>query len=154
METFEIIYLFVVIVIAIWISVIDFRYKRIPNQLVLLLGGIGICRFMIENRVWGNSVIDALGGMILGFSIFMVPALTKKNIGAGDVKLMTMIGLNVGANGVAYTIIAMGIGMVIYFIVRAIENKKIYLKQSIPLGPFMMIGMLVYLIGFMEGKIG
>src|SRR6266436_6462147 len=87
---FQIVLALVVIVAAIY----DVRFRRIPNWLVLagLVLGIGFNTFLFE---WGG-LRHSLFGLGLGLLIYF-PLYLLRGMGAGDVKLMAVIGSIVGA---------------------------------------------------------
>jgi prepilin peptidase CpaA len=75
--------------LAIMITYMDVRYRRIPNKLVLLtlLGGVALNTFF---EGW-NGMRASLSGMALAFGIMFLLHLFG-TMGAGDVKLFAAIG--------------------------------------------------------------
>lgn len=90
--------LFILLVIA---SVSDYRTYRIPNWLTVS----GIVFGLIYNTVVPFSrdlgFLWALGGLVLGFLI-MLPCYALRVMGAGDVKLMAMVGAFLGVTDTLY----------------------------------------------------
>jgi len=84
--------------LAIMITYMDVRYRRIPNKLVLaiLLAGLAI------NTVFGGSrgLLLSLGGFALSFGIMFLLHVFG-TMGAGDVKLFAAIG---AVNGLSLVI--------------------------------------------------
>lgn len=80
----------VVVLIA---AYFDFRWRRIPNWLVLsgLLVGIALNAFLYE---WAG-LRGSLEGLGLGLLIYL-PLYALRGMGAGDVKLMAAVGALVG----------------------------------------------------------
>jgi prepilin peptidase CpaA len=76
----------------------DLRWRRIPNWLVLL-GIVVALAGGWSGRGWpGGSVTSAtLGMMVAGLSL--LPLYVVGGMGAGDVKLMTMVGAWLGPGG-------------------------------------------------------
>ena len=74
-------------------AMFDFRSRRIPNWLTLtgLVLGIGLNSFLYET----SGLLMALKGMGLALLIYF-PLWLVRGMGAGDVKLMAMIGAIVG----------------------------------------------------------
>lgn len=81
-------------------TIADFARRRIPNLIVLagLLLGIGLNTFLPEgfglfNRYspGGLGLTAALGGMLVGGGL-LLPLYMLRAMGAGDVKLMAMVG--------------------------------------------------------------
>lgn len=73
--------------------VTDFLYRKIPNILLIVVGAYGLIAsaFGAGDLVFINSVL----GLLTGLLIFMFPHY-KSWIGAGDVKLMGVIGIYLG----------------------------------------------------------
>lgn len=86
-------------------AVIDFRSYRIPNWLT----ASGIVFALVYNGLAPVSpqqgFLWALEGMGIGF-LLTLPLYVLKTMGAGDVKLMAMVGAFVGMPAVLYTVLA------------------------------------------------
>ncbi len=111
--------LFILLVIA---SISDYRTFKITNWLtvggiVFALGYNTIVHFSRD-----QGFLWALGGLAIGF-FSMLPAYLLKIMGAGDVKLMAMVGAFLGVtdawHAVIFSFIAGGVGAVIF----AVFNK-------------------------------
>lgn len=108
--------LFVLLVTA---SISDYRTYKIPNWLTA--GGIAFA--LIYNSVVpfyrDHGFLWALGGMMIGFLI-MLPCYALRIMGAGDVKLMAMVGAFLGVtdtlHAVIYSFIAGGIAALLFAI--------------------------------------
>lgn len=81
-------------------TIADFARRRIPNLIVLagLLLGVGLNAFLPEgfglfNRYapGGLGLLAALGGVLVGGGL-LLPLYVLRAMGAGDVKLMAMVG--------------------------------------------------------------
>ena len=75
-----------------WIAAEDLKHRRIPNFLVICLLLWGICSRGMPGE-WNLSVKGALlagGSMLIFYIVF------RRGIGAGDVKLLTVVGFYVG----------------------------------------------------------
>lgn len=82
--------LVVVLLCAAWS---DFRSNRIPNALVF--SGAGMAVLLNAVLPGGLGIQSSLTGLGLGLAL-MLPIYVLKAIGAGDVKLMAMIGAFLG----------------------------------------------------------
>ena len=74
----------------------DLKHRRIPNSLVICLLLWGICSRGMPGE-WNSSVKGALlagGSMLIFYMAF------RRGIGAGDVKLLTVVGFYVGSEGI------------------------------------------------------
>jgi prepilin peptidase CpaA len=105
-------------------AISDFRTYKIPNLLTVS----GIIFGLIYSTVVPFSIhhgfLWALGGLLLGFSI-LLPLYALGVMGAGDVKLMAMVGAFLGVtdtlHAVIFTFIAGGIAALVF----AIFNKSL-----------------------------
>ena len=101
MSTLPLLLLFVLLGVAVFT---DVRARRIPNAIVfpgmlaafalhaLLPAGAGL----YTTPVGGLGILSALGGCALGLAL-LLPMYALKLMGAGDVKLLAMVGAFVGA---------------------------------------------------------
>jgi prepilin peptidase CpaA len=120
----------------------DIKWRRIPNGLVLaglLLGLLlhFIQLFLSERSLAGGSWWSPVLGCVVGFTLFM-PLHVLRAMGAGDVKLMAMVGTFVGTKSVVvavlYTLVAGGllslVFMLIYGVaVQTISNLRVILRD-------------------------
>jgi prepilin peptidase CpaA len=81
-------------------AVFDVRAHRIPNWLVMLGAVTCIAGQMIQPALLGFGIAGALKGIAVGFAL-MLPLYLVRATGAGDVKLMAMVGAYLGPWGVA-----------------------------------------------------
>lgn len=93
----------------------DLLFRKIPNNLILC--GI-LCGFLGSlYKLEGLDFNLALLGMLIGFGLFVLPY-SKALLGAGDVKLMAMIGVFLGPSltlmAALYTLIAGGLVAIFY----------------------------------------
>jgi len=135
------------IVLSYIAMVIDINTKRIPNGLILimlagwLLTTIPMVFFDTENGI--RMLIDSIYGLLLGGGLFLlVYLLSRKGLGGGDVKFMSAAGLYLGLSG---TIPAILLGTTIAALTGLILIllKRITRKDTIPLAPFLFIGIII-----------
>lgn len=128
------------------ISIADWKYSIIPDQLALLTAvcSLGFFRFhgSWKDILWGGGIglgvmliIALIGGLIYG----------REALGFGDVKLMCGIGLALGRTGIICTIIGMSFSSCIFFLIGIIL-KKIDRKDSKPLAPFIALSAIIYMM--------
>ena len=93
--------LFVLLAIA---AVTDYRFFKIPNWLT----GGGLVFALVYTTVvppeYGASWTWGPAGMLVGF-FATIPLYLLRTLGAGDVKLMAMVGSFVGLNGIMYSML-------------------------------------------------
>jgi len=121
--------LFALLVIA---SVSDYRTHKIPNWLTA--GGIVFALIYSAAVPFSrdHGFLWALGGLMVGFLVIL-PGYVLRIMGAGDVKLMAMVGAFLGVtdtlHAVIYSFIAGGIAALIFALhnhalVRMLGNLK------------------------------
>jgi len=140
--------------ILVFISLLDFQYKIIPDKIVypgiiiaLLFNlfyshFLGLSFFSIQSRF----SLGLLGGEIGFFFLGFLYVLTKgKGMGFGDVKLGILMGLVLGWPNILLGLFLgflfgaiIGIGLVIF------HRKK--MNSEIPFGPFLAGGTLIALL--------
>jgi prepilin peptidase CpaA len=77
-------------------AVFDVRSHRIPNRLVLIGIVAGcLCNWILPAHTLRQGVLFPIEGLAVGFALF-VPLYLLRAMGAGDVKLMAMVGAFVG----------------------------------------------------------
>lgn len=136
---------YVVLLAALFIiSWIDWKSKRIPNE---ILKGLLVIRLVILAMEWwafsefGMSLfLSAVGGMLLGGGMFMLCYLISRGgIGAGDVKLFAVIGCFVGS-GTILTLTFLSVVVSAAYSIIMLVLKKTGLKEEIPFAPFGLVG--------------
>ncbi|MBN2030875.1 prepilin peptidase [bacterium] len=138
----------ILVLFLIPISFIDIDKGLILNKLTIpcFILGVGlVLGFQFET--WENSLFGAVGGggivWLMGFMGKML--FRKESLGFGDVKLLVTIGVYVGFPEVAICLF-LGICIAGIFIFGGLILKKLSFGNTIPFGPFIALGTLVYLI--------
>lgn len=128
-------------------TVLDIKSKRIPNMLILAMLGAWVLTMTPKLFLDIDKAVVLLKDAVLGFMVggglfLLVYVISRKGLGGGDVKFMAASGLYVGFAGV---ISAMLYGTVLAALtgVMLILLKKIGRKDTIPLAPFLYIGILI-----------
>jgi len=129
--------------------VIDIHTKQIPNKLIIVMFALWLLLIMpltLYDTETGLRVLkDSLLGLFAGGGLFLlVYLLHRKGLGGGDVKFMAAVGLYLGfANtlpAILYgTVLAALFGLVLLLV------RKIGSKDTIPLAPFMFVGIMITL---------
>jgi prepilin signal peptidase PulO-like enzyme (type II secretory pathway) len=133
------------------VAYLDFKYHFISNRLLLLflilwLGILGV-EIIMETEVGLQLFFQGLLGAIVGGLIFLLCyLLTRGQLGAGDVKLVFIMGLYLTGDRIIGTIFYAVILCFIYSLILLLR-KKIGLKDGVPLAPFLYIGTVIaYLV--------
>lgn len=71
----------------------DFKYRKIPNKVTVPVLLFGLLYWTVIDKLDGLAF--SLVGVLMGFLVFLVPYIAG-GMGAGDVKLMMVIGALVG----------------------------------------------------------
>lgn len=125
--------------VLIVISYTDIRYRTISNQFILVTMGL-----MLLNALWGTNQFDYIAAIIfllIGIVIFYLNV-----IGAGDIKLISVLILSIPINKVIdfLTLIALcGIPLILV----AIIYKSVFKKNCITL-PYGVAISLGYMLSF------
>jgi len=148
---------------------IDFRLYLIPDELNLILIGLGLVLtdfqnfydqfgqfsgsflgsyaglFGLRNNIWVNHLTAALiGGLLVGLIIFLT---NGKGMGMGDLKLLVALGLLFGWPDILFIfILASIIGAAVSLSLIFMEKK--HMGSVVPFGPFLVVGaVLVFFFG-------
>jgi len=124
--------------ILIVVSFIDIEHQIIPNKIIIFTLVIGVLFSFIDNISFMSGVV----GMVLGGGVILILALVPGVLGGGDIKLMFVLGIFLGAKGVLYALLlAFVIASIISIFLLASKIKK--RKDYIPFGPFLAIGSFI-----------
>jgi prepilin peptidase CpaA len=132
-----IIFLGVILFVA---ATIDFRTQRIPNLLTFPAAALTLIYYSITNGL--NGFLFSALGLLVGISLFIIPYLLG-GMGAGDAKLMGVVGGVLGAKGVFYAFLFSAIVGGIYAVVLTLiyrqQFRGFYKKQLAAVINFILI---------------
>lgn len=117
---------FIILIIG---SIYDFKYRKIPNCIHLLI----LCLCLLNLQIYFK-------GLILPIILLILVIFTNFNIGGGDIKFIGATGLLFGLES---TVLMVTLGVFIIFI-YCILHKVLKRKQLtlLPFLPFFLIGNL------------
>lgn len=129
------------------LTVCDIKKKVVPNRIIVAALFIWMtvisvgCIFNTARGValLGNSLI---GGIIAGAIFLLCYVVTKKKLGAGDVKFAFILGLYMTASRMFGGIFYGSILCCVFCLVQIIR-KKLTFKSGVPMIPFLYMGCLV-----------
>ena len=129
------------------ISFIDIDYRLILNKITLpgiVVGTILTLSFHVLSvkQVLMGFVIG--GGGLLAIAFLGALLFRKESMGMGDIKLAAMVGVFLGVQGVAFTLL-MAFFVAALFSIGAMALKKANRQSQIPFGPFIAVASVVYL---------
>lgn len=105
-------------------SISDYRTHRIPNRLTAGGTVFGLIYAAVVPFSTHQGVMWAVGGMVVGFLI-MIPFYALKVMGAGDVKLMAMIGAFVGISDVLHAAVYAFLVGGVFALAYALHHKAL-----------------------------
>ena len=135
------------------ISLIDIEHQLVPNSLISagLLAGV-ILQLPTLLSFWfrvnpvlltGREPLDALLGFLAGGAVLLaVVLLSRGGMGAGDVKLIAMIGFYTGLRGVATVLLLAFLSGAVTGLVL-VATGRLTRKSALPFAPFLALGALV-----------
>lgn len=116
----------VLFVLLITAAILDYRFHRIPNWLVLSGTLFGLFYNMAYPPFPQAGWLWSLEGWALGFAA-LLPLYAISAMGAGDVKLMAMVGAFIGPDNtlwvLMYTLITGGILSLLFVLVRGTAGR-------------------------------
>ena len=131
---------------------IDLKHFIIPNELSFPLMFIGFVKSFYPNlnlEIFPNLINSLVGGIvgyiIIWTIIFLFEKIRKKEgMGLGDAKLLSAIGFWFGWVSVPIIIFFSSfIGLL--YVLPSLINKTKNLSTSIPFGPYLIIGTIIYI---------
>ncbi len=132
------------------LAVTDYKVKKIPNAVTLLLLIIR-CVFMtwgilVEHDDPKRIILTSLIGLLFGGGfIFVCMIISKGGIGAGDLKIFAVIGLYFGLTGLIQ-IMVYSLLLSAIWAIGLLMTKKAKMKSTLPMAPFILVGLTVYYI--------
>lgn len=155
-------YLFIASVLIV-IFFIDLKYGIIPDKIVFPAIIVGFAySFIVYRPSFLIYLVSAIGALLFFIIISLVfYALTRKiGFGGGDVKLAFLMGLLLGFPGIVVGLYIAFLTGAVISIILILWRKKRFFKDSIPFGPFLILGTLAalfwgnYLYGFALNILG
>ena len=131
----------------------DRHTKRIPNRWLLYLFFIRLALLGMEACFYPAAFVDNLiftlaGGVVSGLVMFVGYVVSRHQIGPGDVKLLAVTGMYLGASLNYFVILAALIIAAVYGGVRVLY-KRSGIRDEIAFAPFITAGAILLLaLGF------
>ena len=111
-------------------AIIDIRVQKIPNILTFPAMVVGLTYHSVANG-WSGLIFSS-EGLAIGIAIFLIPYMMG-GMGAGDAKLMGVVGAMIGPKGIViaclFTAIAGGVYALIVFLFN-IQYLKGFITRS------------------------
>jgi leader peptidase (prepilin peptidase)/N-methyltransferase len=131
----------------------DLKYGIIPDKIVVPLSILSILYILfIKSELLLPNLISGVGAflffIIVSYTFFF---LTKKeSMGGGDIKLSLLLGLFLGFPGIIVSLYLAFLTGAFISIILILWKKKTSLKDSLPFGPFLIMGAV---ISFFSGSL-
>jgi prepilin signal peptidase PulO-like enzyme (type II secretory pathway) len=124
------------------VAVVDFRYRLVLNVVIIPAMALTL---MIRWLAPDTSLLAVLLGGAFGFAIFeMAGVIRPGELGAGDVKLATLVGLVFGFPDALWALlVAVMAGGIVTFVL--LLSHRGHSKSLIPYAPFLSIGAMIAL---------
>ncbi|MCK5126289.1 MAG: prepilin peptidase [candidate division Zixibacteria bacterium] len=126
------------------VCITDFNFLLIPDVVLFGFALVGILNILLGNS---TSAFDAFLGAVVGFSLFFgigwlgKLAFKKDALGGGDIKLVVVLGLFIGWQGIFIMLFIGSLSaLILVCIIRLIKNQT---QPHIPFGPFLVLGSIV-----------
>jgi leader peptidase (prepilin peptidase) / N-methyltransferase len=129
---------FILVSLAVIVTVADLKYMLIPNKVLLFFLPILLILVFLfpEGPLWHHLLGAVLGGAVL------IPFVLLGGMGAGDVKLFALLGVVIGfPNVILAFLMACLLGSVVGGLLMLLGIIK--RKQPVPFGPWLAIGALI-----------
>jgi len=141
-------YYFLIVSLLIIIFFTDAKYGIIPDKILYPATLISFIYMIIYQKDYIlNSLLSAFGSFVFFFLISLIfYFLTKKqSMGGGDLKLAFFLGLFLGFPNIVFALYLAFLTGALYSIILIMWKKKSFLKDTIALGPFLVLGSLISL---------
>lgn len=128
----------------------DWREKTIPNRWLAYLFCIrvvliGIEAFFYPAAFVDNLIFTAIGGMVSGLVMFVGYVVSRHQIGAGDVKLLAVIGMYLGA-GLNYFVMIAALMIAAVYGGARVLLKRSGIRDEIAFAPFIALSVILLLV--------
>jgi prepilin signal peptidase PulO-like enzyme (type II secretory pathway) len=128
-----------------WLSVTDIKNLLLPNKILLIWLAFRIPLMLLSSIIeWSLTIVlySTSGAFIIGLLFIIIYYVSRRSLGAGDVKLSFVLGLSLTLTNI-FNAVFYGLIICALFAVVCLAAKKMKRKDFIPLGPFLFIGTLI-----------
>lgn len=133
------------------LSIIDIKYKIVPNS----LNAAVLISQMIIRFVPSHGMVDVMN-LVFSFAVLLILIIISKctgeQLGMGDIKLFAVMMIIYGFSFMMYTLL-LGMILVMLLAIPLMICKKITIKTSVPFIPFYTVGILIYVMLILGDKI-
>ena len=121
---------------------IDIDHGIIPDEILIVLGVVGLFYPLIFNRgIVVEHILSAIGACLFFLVLFLITR--GRGMGFGDVKFAFIIGLITGFPGIVVSLYVAFLTGAMISLILIISRRKKFRGSTIPFGPFLVIGTIV-----------
>jgi prepilin peptidase CpaA len=147
------------LVLLIWLTLCaaqDARERHIANGLTLGVGALALVWLLCSGTTWLGATAQQGGWAALLALAFTLPGYALRRLGAGDVKLLTALGLATDGRHVLGVFIGAGLASVCWLLLAPrvwlhmgqwVRERLRYLQPGMskkqPFAPFLLVGLLL-----------
>jgi prepilin signal peptidase PulO-like enzyme (type II secretory pathway) len=120
----------------------DLKYGVIPNKIIILALSLSFLYFIFQKDIFLNHLLSSLGAFL--FLTFLFVVTKGKGLGAGDIKLVALLGLLVGFPKILLLFYLAFLTGAFVGLILILWGKK-SLKDTISFGPFLVLAFFISL---------
>lgn len=125
------------LILCCWFSYTDITERRISNKLIYP----AILCLLVFRILFSPEYLWGLIPSVLLFLVFMI---SPRSLGAGDVKLIALLGIDIGLERAVVALLFMCIFVFLYLGGRRMLSLEG--QSSVPMAPFLTLGLLVVVV--------
>lgn len=149
-EAVEFVLDFIILAAMAGLSFSDCTNRKIPNKFLLglLIAWVVInCGYCLYDMESGFSlIIGGLSGALISGAVFLLCyIIVRGQLGAGDVKMAAILGLYLMGDRIV-TALIFGIFISAFYASFMLITKKMTLKDSMPMAPFLFLGTVIVVV--------
>jgi prepilin peptidase CpaA len=146
-------------VLLIWLTLCaaqDARQRHIANVLTLGVGALALAWLLWSGSTWLGAPAEQGGWAALLALAFTLPGYAMRRLGAGDVKLLTTLGLATDGRHVLGVFIGAGLASMVWLLLAPkiwfhigqwLRDRLRYMQPGVsnkqPFAPFLLVGLLL-----------
>lgn len=146
---FDIVNMAALAVFLLMAAVSDYRHRIIPNKYIAAFFAVRTLLIVVQAVMTGlfvNAVIRSFVGLAAGFIVTGAAALiSKKGLGAGDIKMYALVGYFTGCTDMLDILIYSTFFCALTGL-ALVTMKKCKMKSFLPMAPFTFAGTMVYIL--------
>ena len=122
------------------VSLSDIRFRKIPDQYILIMGITGIVSipFFLEISIMSRII----GALCISLPLLLLCVIWPGSFGGGDIKLMAVSGFYLGWKGIVAAFLTGVLFAGVYSLVMICFGKK-ERRTEFALGPFLCGGIVI-----------